>query len=554
MTLGTRRRYALGVLALSLFTVHLWIFRRFFHDDAYISLRYARNLIEGEGLVFNPGERVEGYTNFLWILLVALPGFLGVDLVVAARVLGCLFSFGTLLLLLGASRPRAERGHPLPGLGAVLLACNASFALWTWGGLETSGVGFFLTATFLLVRPMGAQEERSFSRGAFAGLTGAAAICTRPDSLLVVTGLFGVALLDGFGGWRRSRSESGGSIFTGLRASLGFAAVAGGLLTVFAVWKLSYYGSLIPNTFYAKTGDHPFKFEQGGQYLRLFGTVFGWPFLFLPTLLLRRGFRGTRAVLLLTLIGFGAYVLRVGGDHMVGFRFFVPVLPILFALLEESLSPLHGSDAVGRGLARDREASRSFSGERALFHVAGCLLVLYFGAASLRYFSGARDRDPAAFWGAQVGKWIGENWPENSLVALNSAGATPYFSRMPIVDMLGLVDPVISRREIRGLRLWRQRLPGHLKGDGGYVLDRKPDYMILGPAGGCNPASGEVEPWYLSDLEILESPSFASEYRKKTVWIPLDLDELQRLVPRHERIDKMRFVYFERVGKKETGG
>ena len=47
-------------------------------DDAFISFRYARNLLEGHGLVFNPGERVEGYTNFLWVLeLAALWGLFG---------------------------------------------------------------------------------------------------------------------------------------------------------------------------------------------------------------------------------------------------------------------------------------------------------------------------------------------------------------------------------------------------------------------------------------------------------------------------------------------
>ncbi|MGB5138377.1 MAG: hypothetical protein WBP29_07570, partial [Candidatus Zixiibacteriota bacterium] len=58
-------------------------------DDAYISFRYAENLINGDGLVFNIGERVEGYTNFLWVILLALAkGLLGVDYLATSRVLG----------------------------------------------------------------------------------------------------------------------------------------------------------------------------------------------------------------------------------------------------------------------------------------------------------------------------------------------------------------------------------------------------------------------------------------------------------------------------------
>ncbi len=60
-------------------------------DDAFISFRYARNLVSGHGLVYNPGECVEGYTNFLWTLMIAGAMALGADPLKAAWVLGCLF-------------------------------------------------------------------------------------------------------------------------------------------------------------------------------------------------------------------------------------------------------------------------------------------------------------------------------------------------------------------------------------------------------------------------------------------------------------------------------
>ena len=58
----------------------LHAYRDFVHDDAYITLRYVRNLLAGDGLVWNPGERVEGYTSFGAVLAIALPGLLGIDL------------------------------------------------------------------------------------------------------------------------------------------------------------------------------------------------------------------------------------------------------------------------------------------------------------------------------------------------------------------------------------------------------------------------------------------------------------------------------------------
>ena len=69
-----------GVLiALVAGLVFLALLNRFIQDDAFISFQYARNLVEGHGLTFNPGERVEGYTNFLWTLLISAGIGLGVD-------------------------------------------------------------------------------------------------------------------------------------------------------------------------------------------------------------------------------------------------------------------------------------------------------------------------------------------------------------------------------------------------------------------------------------------------------------------------------------------
>ena len=59
-------------------------------DDAFISFRYAENLVNGHGLVFNPGERVEGYTNFLWVIFSTIPIALGLDPFSFARNLGLL--------------------------------------------------------------------------------------------------------------------------------------------------------------------------------------------------------------------------------------------------------------------------------------------------------------------------------------------------------------------------------------------------------------------------------------------------------------------------------
>ena len=72
-------------------------------EDAFISYRYVDRLVGGDGLVFNPGERVEGYTNFLWVLVLTLPRMMGSteSLPLAAKWVGLFCSLFTLVLSYG---------------------------------------------------------------------------------------------------------------------------------------------------------------------------------------------------------------------------------------------------------------------------------------------------------------------------------------------------------------------------------------------------------------------------------------------------------------------
>src|SRR5690606_28006550 len=110
-------------------------------DDAYISFRYARRFAEGLGLTYNDGARVEGYTNFSWVVLGALGALLGVDPKHTALALGPLSGVALVLLCARWGRELAERedrAHRLAGLpAAVIVAASTSFAHYAGTGLET---------------------------------------------------------------------------------------------------------------------------------------------------------------------------------------------------------------------------------------------------------------------------------------------------------------------------------------------------------------------------------------------------------------------------------
>src|SRR3990170_3063617 len=138
------------ILAISmlLLVVQEFLFSAYTVDDAFITFRYARNLASGLGLVFNPGERVEGYTNFLWTVLMAGGYRLGFDLAIFAKLVGIAASLGTLYVLFKLSaliRPSSSRSGTR-ALASLLLAANGAFATAAITGLETSLFILLITA------------------------------------------------------------------------------------------------------------------------------------------------------------------------------------------------------------------------------------------------------------------------------------------------------------------------------------------------------------------------------------------------------------------------
>ncbi|MCK4351170.1 MAG: hypothetical protein KAX13_09935, partial [Candidatus Krumholzibacteria bacterium] len=96
-------------LALVVLLIAGFRFYNYLPDDTFITLRYVKNVTRGEGFVFNSGERVEGYTNFLWLILLATAGKTGLPVVMTARTLSFAFTLVTLLLSGFAVRDSARK-------------------------------------------------------------------------------------------------------------------------------------------------------------------------------------------------------------------------------------------------------------------------------------------------------------------------------------------------------------------------------------------------------------------------------------------------------------
>ena len=169
---------------MALFTWLLYRNRYFFHDDAFISLRYARNLIELGDLSWNPGERVEGYTNFLHLLAVAGLMKLGNEPLAAARVVGLLSALALLAALFFGLRRVAEASPRARAVALFGTVASTPLAIWSLGGLETVTATALLAWGLVLVLPL-VGGSGGIGRACAAGIFFALAYLTRPDSLVV---------------------------------------------------------------------------------------------------------------------------------------------------------------------------------------------------------------------------------------------------------------------------------------------------------------------------------------------------------------------------------
>jgi arabinofuranosyltransferase len=493
-------RHVPGVVAFALaaavLLVHARAYLPFFADDGFISLRYAQRLLEGRGLTWNDGERVEGYSNLLWVLGCAGLGALGVDLVSAARWLGQASALAALAALPATFWcARLERKTVVPSLvPALALALSGSLAVWSVGGLEQPlfaallAWGLFGVFHLLPGQVGGATRARAWT---LAGLPFALLCWTRPDGILV-------AGLVGFGVLLAGHSRGLGGDLRHLRRP--WLAATGCLMALpvaFALlqtcFRLIYYGAWIPNPGSAKLAFTVERWTSGGQYLLdALGphkAIVALAAMSLLPLLRSPTARSRLLVLMVPAIGWSLYVVGIGGDIFPARRHLV--VPLVLAAF-----------AVGEGLIW-LEGLRPRVRAWTSFAVAGCLAL--YCADQATDPQNVRAREERWEWDGQViGSFLHRHFGlSGTRLATDSAGALPYFSRLTTIDMLGLNDRYLSTH--RPADFGRGAL-GHELGDGAYVLGRQPDLVIFGLP------YGERHALYRSGREMQSDPKFAAQF------------------------------------------
>ncbi len=448
-------------------------------DDAFISFRYARNLAGGNGLVYNIGEAVEGYTNLLWTLLLAATSALSTDLPTNARVLEVFLGLGVLAVTFGYAYTQLLPRHAwLAAAAPAAVLAGTSLTAWS-----TSGLGEPLFVT--LVATTFAFQSRGLPKATTAAAF--AATLARPEGALVaVVALGGLVLMPG----EQRRS--------GLRC----LAAYGTGLAMLTAFRLGYYGAPVPNTFYAKVGGLG---GSGGPYLADFLGSGVWPLL-VPALIAAVRYPWARPPALYVLATF-AYVVTIGGDVFSEYRFLLPVLPVLAVLAVAGAAACFSWRRTGGCIAT------------ALIALA-VLLQIHAGnlgavAATLGGAETPRQQLLRAGWEANeqmhavssavarnLALAAGDRAPD-TLVACGAVGALGWYADVRILDLFGLLDATIARSR-RPPPPGAYLLPGHQRSDPDYVLARKPDYIFITRK---RPANGAP-----ATLDLWNHPGFIRDY------------------------------------------
>jgi hypothetical protein len=232
-------------LPIAVFVLHASVFGSWIVDDAGISFAYARSLATGHGLVSQPGmPPVEGYTNFLWVLVMAAFFRVGLFHVVwTPKVVAAALTAGSFLLVTDTMKRLASWGFWVPVGALVLLGIQPAFVIWSMSGLENPLYVFLSCLLLATVVRWCADTAPARLHVVAMGVVSAAVVATRPDGILYIPLVVLILLARA----AVSRIRGAWWIACGL-----YVLTAATLLAGQVAFRWWYFNDVFPNTYYMK--------------------------------------------------------------------------------------------------------------------------------------------------------------------------------------------------------------------------------------------------------------------------------------------------------------
>jgi len=489
-------------------------------EDAFISFRFAKNLIAGNGLVWNAGEPpVEGYTNFLWVLISAGILYAGIDLLIFSQITGIIVSIILLIYVYLFCRKILEFDKYYSLLPILFLAFSGPLATWATSGMETNLFTLFVFGSFYyLIFYWKYQNTGSLI---FSFILILFATLTRPEGF----GFF--IILASFHLYHQFKETK----FSEIRNSIIFILIFYILpILIYFIWRFNYFGYLFPLTFYAKTGGTVYQWLRGLKYLFFFSFHFLVPlvpivlvylFIKIDDIKLSDFFKSKKnktdinifSIKLCTILflTYTFYLVFIGGDYMAMYRFFVPILPFIYLLIGIVLNSI-----IKYSLNNNKQ--KLITSAIILVALGGTVLQstplekILFKKPTITH--GEYQGVLTERWNTNRLALIGEFFNtykknENESLTTDAIGAISFYANMKIYGLHGIDDPFIARKEIKDIG---RGFPGHEKFDFMHVLSKRPKYFMFSREFSEEPLS---YPKYSEEVNKILN----SEYRVITKWL-----------------------------------
>ena len=436
-------------LILLLFQLLFW---NFTIDDAFISFRYAKNFFLNQEIVFNIGEPpVEGYSNFLWVLWMALSFVINIEIIFFSKISGLIFCHLSVLMLYKLAF-QISKSKDLSYKIILFYVLTPNIALWSIGGLETSLFSFLLlVSTYLFILDISVRKKNIIKLSSFSF---ALLSLTRHEGAVVF------ALTFVFFAYLQLKSKE----IKVFRQVILLFSYGGTFLITYApyfLWRIVYYNNIFPHTFLAKqTGfDLLLFFERLMFYLPLIIFLLPTSIMVVLYFIKHSHYRIKKEVnqyIILIILLLSIIVIFLT-SWMPGFRFAVPIIPLIYLLLPR---PFNFLLTTYRNKFQSNYLSKNF---KFITIIIICIsnfsqIFTFYPFVNL-YGAGITDCNIV------LGKWINENSSGNASLAVWDAGAIPYYSNIRTID--------IFPRSLQDLHLYNN------PEDSDYILNQNITFLIL---------------------------------------------------------------------------
>jgi hypothetical protein len=467
-------------------------------DDAYITLRFSKNLILGNGPIFNIGERVEGYSNFSWMVLLAAFGWVGIPMEMAMKFLSLASGLGVLALVwkLSANYFKSELAI---STSVILLGFGSFFAVWAVDGLETMFYTMLLTS---LVYTLTTDKTNTLLIGIVASLVA----LTRPEGIMF--SLIAVGYLT---------SKKG--FLSGLKALALVAVFAGG----YELFRIYYFGQFVSNTALAKVHPNLNLVLNGLRYPLEYNAVSGY--LLLPAALVGAAASKKNARLRIPIIFILAqifFLMVSGGDFMYAYRFIIPVVPCIVLLCASAVDILY--ERVNRTVVL-------------LIFISIVTSQAFFQYYSLPEkhigFDNLTFRTSTLF---TLADFLAQRSEHNDWIMLSEAGIVPFYVDAKIMDNRGLVSPLKSIFNASGV----------IQSD--YLYSVRPKFIIVTVV---ETENGRLEFRSKREFDLAKNPNFTSYRHVRNFDIPKGDSFLNAIYYKYlpQQTKRVFFAVFERTNE-----